>query len=79
VEIVFTSAEASMCTVQRCVLDQDCPLDARGQRGACLEFEGALPTCFEACERLSECATGWSCEEVTPRVGMSRRVCVPAP
>jgi hypothetical protein len=79
VEIAFTTAEASMCTLQRCVGDTDCPLDARGDRGTCLQFDGALATCFERCDGLSDCATGWACEEVTPLVGPSERVCVPAP
>ncbi|GAB4213184.1 MAG: hypothetical protein OHK0013_36830 [Sandaracinaceae bacterium] len=79
VEIAFTTAEAAMCTLQRCVGDVDCPLDARGARGACLLFDGALPTCFERCTRLADCATGWSCEEVTPVMGVSERVCVPVP
>jgi len=78
VEIVFTTASASMCTLQRCVDDSDCSLDARNNPGACLGFDAALTTCFERCDRLADCADGWSCEDVAPTVGTSERVCVPA-
>ncbi len=78
VEIVFTTASASMCTLQRCVGDADCALDARNNPGACLGFDAALTTCFERCDRLADCADGWSCEDVAPTVGTSERVCVPA-
>jgi hypothetical protein len=79
VEVVFTTAVASMCTTQRCVVDADCPLDARGQAGACLGFDAALTTCFERCTRLADCATGWSCEAVSPPGGGTEQVCVPSP
>ena len=70
--------EKSMCTRQRCVVDSDCALDARGTAGACLGFAGAQTTCFERCTARANCAEGWSCESVSPPSG-DVRVCVPVP
>lgn len=82
IEIVFPgpSGEASgyMCTTQGCAIDADCPIDVRGQPGACLVFDAALNTCFERCSRAGDCATGWSCQAVSPLTGPDVSVCVPS-
>ena len=71
------SAVGALCTVQRCVGDSSCPLDARSGRGACLSFDGGLPTCFEQCAARADCAEGWSCESLSPVGRDPVRVCVP--
>lgn len=76
--ITYGTTDKSMCTRQRCVVDNDCALDARGTAGACLSFPGGLPTCFERCAARANCAEGWSCESVSQPSG-DMRVCVPVP
>jgi hypothetical protein len=81
VEIVYPGPSGegagSMCTMQGCVSDADCPRDARGGSGVCLVFDAALSTCFEGCTRAGDCALGWSCESLAPTTGGTVSVCVP--
>ena len=79
VAIAFGTAERSICTRQRCLVDTDCALDARGVAGECLTFTGGLATCFERCATRANCAEGWSCESVAPASGGAANVCVPLP
>ncbi len=67
----------SMCTMQGCVTDSDCAPDVRGASGVCLSFDAALSTCFEHCERVGDCALGWSCQTLAPVGGDTVDVCVP--
>lgn len=81
VEIVYPGPTGegvgSMCTMQGCAADSDCPRDVRGGSGVCLIFDAALSTCFEACTRAGDCAFGWSCESLAPTTGGTVSVCVP--
>ncbi len=81
VEIVYPGPSGegvgSMCTMQGCVSDADCPRDVRGANGVCLIFDAALSTCFEACTRAGDCALGWSCQALAPEGGGTVSVCVP--
>ncbi|MFN7698434.1 MAG: hypothetical protein ACK5U8_11085 [Deltaproteobacteria bacterium] len=82
IEIVYPGPSGegvgSMCTLQGCARDADCPFDPRGERGRCLLFAGAPSTCFEACARAGDCALGWSCQALAPAGGGTLSVCVPA-
>jgi hypothetical protein len=45
-----------------CAADADCPLDASGERGACLSFDGGmLFLCYERCTADVECLEGFGC------------------
>lgn len=83
VEIIFPSDEGegagSICTEQACHVDADCPVDVRGQYGACLGFEDALRTCFERCDRTGDCPDGWTCRALAPTSGETVSACVPDP
>lgn len=56
-----------LCTVTHCSTDNDCPLDRRGGRGACVSLDGdSFGTCVERCNTVSEC-TYPSVERCTTR------------
>lgn len=53
----------AVCSRTGCFSDNDCPLDARGGRGACLNFGGSTSACWERCEFRADCEDtfDWDC------------------
>lgn len=81
VEYVEGTASAGICT-SLCATDATCPLDARGVRGACLEFPG-VTECFERCTRGEDCPEGLGCvDRLVDSAGnlqfLGAAVCLPA-
>lgn len=77
VQFTVTGAgTANICSSTGCFSDDDCPLDARGGRGACLSFDGgATRACWERCNVRGDCEDtfNWDC---VPAIG---GVSVPPP
>ena len=53
----------AVCSRTGCFSDSDCPIDARGGRGACLSFGGGTSACWERCEFRADCEDtfDWDC------------------
>lgn len=45
-----------LCSLTGCASDNDCPIDMRGGRGACLSF-GGTSACWERCTVRGDCAS----------------------
>lgn len=57
------AAFQAVCSRTGCASDSDCPIDARGGRGACLRFGGGPSACWERCEFRGDCPDtfNWDC------------------
>ena len=71
------SASTRLCSLTGCVTDNDCPLDARGGRGACLNF-GGTSACWEWCSVRGDCAntTQFDCTRSVGAFTSPVNVCV---
>ncbi len=73
---VIGAGSANICSRTNCRSDDDCPLDARGGRGACLSFDGGTTrACWERCNFRADCEDtfNWDC------VGTIGGISVPPP
>lgn len=55
---------SDICSRTGCRSDDDCPIDARGGRGACLSFDGGTTrACWERCNFRADCedTVNWDC------------------
>jgi hypothetical protein len=65
--VTFTvtgAGTANICSLTGCRNDDDCPIDARGGRGACLSFDGGTTSaCWERCNVRGDCEDtfNWDC------------------
>ncbi len=70
----------AVCSRTNCFDDDDCPLDARGGRGACLSFGGGTSACWERCNFRADCEDtfDWDCTtNVGGNVAPPPGVCAP--
>ncbi len=72
------SATTHMCSLTGCGSDNDCPLDSRGGRGACLAFGSGPSACWERCTVRGDCpnTTQFDCSTTVGSGSSVEAVCV---
>jgi hypothetical protein len=70
---------AHLCSRTGCSSDNDCPIDMRGGRGACLDFGAGMTACWERCNIRGDCAntTQFNCSQQVGTFTAPVMVCVP--
>lgn len=71
--ITTSATTVGFCT-NNCGSDLDCPLDLRGNYGACLSVDGSSPVCFERCVSDLDCPSPLFC---TLTSGVTETICFP--
>lgn len=73
--ITVDGVMAGVCS-DTCSSSAECPIDSRGNSGACITFPGQSALCFESCSGPADCQTGWACKNSANGISFPS-ICVP--